>query len=228
MDKTKTALIVEDDPEIRNLLRSALDGIGCRLLEAENIELGIGLFQRQKPDVVVLDINLPDGSGLDFCRKVREHKSLFATPVIMLTAQGKIEEKVSGFEAGADQYLVKPVDMKELVCWVQALMRRIEYDAGAGGELVAGDLTIDVKAHAVIFGEARIGILTAKEFDLLYYLVKKRPHVVSRKSILTNLWHTVAVDHVVDTHISNLKKKLPPGLALRIQNVPGKGFRYMA
>ncbi|MBI4346743.1 MAG: winged helix-turn-helix transcriptional regulator [Elusimicrobia bacterium] len=112
--------------------------------------------------------------------------------------------------------------------WVRALLQRLDFAADGGGALVAGDVRIDPDAHLVTFGESTIPNLTRKEFDLFFSLVKSRPKVLTRKFVLSKLWRTVSVDGVVDTHISNLRRKLPQPLADRIQTVPGKGFRYFA
>jgi DNA-binding response OmpR family regulator len=173
-----------------------------------------------------LDNYLPDISGLDICRRIRSHGSLFATPVIMLTGQAGLEEKEAGFAAGADQYLVKPVSPRELILWVQALLRRLGFDNEEGVTLAVGDLEIDKTSYLVRFQGQVMPHLTGKEFDLLYFLVKHRPKVLSRKQILSQLWHTITVDRVVDTHISTLRRKLPTLLSDRIQNLPGRGFRY--
>ncbi|MBI4349642.1 MAG: response regulator transcription factor, partial [Elusimicrobia bacterium] len=166
-------------------------------------------------------------SGLDLCKEIRASKTLFTTPVIMLTGKGRIEDKSGGFEAGADQYLVKPVQPREVLMWVAALVRRVKIDAGETEVLEAGDLTIDLKSHIVKFKDQSMPNLTVKEFELLYFLVRKRPQVLTRKHIIYNLWRSVTVDNVVDTHVHNLRKKVGPELALRIQSVPGKGFRYL-
>ena len=111
--------------------------------------------------------------------------------------------------------------------WVAALIRRLKIDSGESEQLEAGDLTIDLKSHIVKFKDLSITNLTVKEFELLFFLVRKRPQVLTRKHVIYNLWRSVTVDNVVDTHIHNLRKKVPPELALRIQSVPGKGFRYL-
>ncbi|MBI4347482.1 MAG: response regulator transcription factor [Elusimicrobia bacterium] len=224
----KTILMIEDDGNTRRAFAAALASLGHRVLESEGIEVGYHLFQTEKPDLIVLDVGLPDGTGYDFCKKVRAHKTLHATPVIMLTGKGQLDEKKEGFESGADQYLVKPVLPQELLLWAQALMNRLALDKDEGGQLEAGDLTIDPAAHLVKFGDVTIPNLTAKEFDLFYALVKKRPKVLSREWILSTLWRTVAVDNLVDAHMSKLRRKLPQSLADRLQAVPGKGFRYFS
>jgi len=219
-------LVVDDDPELRKLLRAALEADGHRVLEAEGAELGLHLLRTRKPGLVILDRGLPDGEGVEVLRKIRAGSER-TTPVIMLTAQGALEEKTEAFTAGADQYLVKPVEVKELILWVQALLRRLSFDRGDGDVLEVGELAIDVRAHQVRYKDVRVTNLTVKEFELFYFLVRKRPQVFSRQAILSSLWHTITVDHVVDTHISNLRRKLPPEVSDRIQNVPGRGFRFL-
>lgn len=222
----RIVLLVEDNEDVRRPAARALSSAGFRVLEAEGIEIGFHLFQTQRPHLVVLDVALADGDGVELCRKIRAHKALAATPVIMLTGKGKFEEKAAGFEAGVDQYLVKPVLPRELLLWVQALLHRVSLDADESQPLVAGDVTVDPGAHLVRFQDAVVSNLTVKEFELLYILVKKRPQVLSRQWILSNLWRTVAVDNLVDTHLGRLRHKLPSALADRLQTVPGKGFRY--
>lgn len=226
MDAAKTILLVEDDPAARAVLSEGLSGAGYRVLEADGVKVALHLFRTHEPDLAVLDVDLPDGSGLEVCKGIRASKNLATTPVIMLTGKGALDDKGAGFEAGADQYLVKPVAPRELVMWAAALLRRLSLDAGGGDELKAGPLVIAVSAHLVRYKDEVVSNLTVKEFELLCYLVKKRPQVLSRKQILSNLWHTVAVDNVVDTHVFNLRRKLPREAADRIQSVPGKGFRY--
>ncbi len=222
-----TILLVEDDAQTRGMVQAALSGVGHRVLATDGAKSGWHLFSSEKPDLAVLDLELADGNGLDFCKKIREHKELHHTPVIILTGASELDSKVSGFAAGADQYLVKPVPPQELLLWVDALLRRVSYEKEEGDVLKAGDCEIDIKSHLVRFKGALIPNLTVKEFELLYFLVKRRPNVFSRKAILSTLWHTITVDHVVDTHLTNLRKKLPRELADKLQTIPGKGFRFL-
>lgn len=224
--KPKTLLLVEDNASFREPIAAALSGAGYRVIESDGVAVGFHLFQKDEPDLVIVDVGLSDGDGFELCRKIRASANRAATPVIMLTAKGALEEKEEGFGAGADQYLVKPVIPRELLLWVQALLQRLRYDSGDDGLLQVGELTIDPSAHMVRFGDTVVSDLTSKEFDLLYFMVRKRPKVLSRPYILSNLWHTVAVDKLVDTHMGRLRHKLPRALADKLQAVPGKGFRY--
>lgn len=221
-----TILIVDDEEDVRGPLRDVLSAAGYAVAEAVNLEAARRALRASKPALIVLDLALPDGSGVDLCREIRASAALSQTPVVMLTGRRRMKEKDEGFAAGADQYLVKPVQPHELLLWVQALLRRIKIDVEEPERIEAGDLTVEVKSHVVRFKGEVIADLTAKEFELLAFLVHKRPQVFSRKEILTKVWRTVAVDNAVDMHLHNLRRKLPQELALRVQSVPGKGFRY--
>jgi DNA-binding response OmpR family regulator len=223
---SKLVLIVEDSPEIRGLVRTALESRGHRVIEADTEALGTSLFSQKRPDLVVLDVGLPDGSGVNICQKIRSHAELAATPVIMLTGESSLESKTAGFTAGADQYLIKPLRPEEFLLWVDALLKRHAYYAAQASVLKAGKLTIDLHARLVQYNETIVENLTAREFDLLYHLVKRRPQIISRDAILKQVWHTVAVDNLVDTHMSHLRRKLPTEVSDKIQSISGKGFRY--
>lgn len=227
MEPGKLILLVEDDAELRSTMRAGLAAAGLRVVEAENAEVGLQQFRLRKPDLVVLDVVLPDGDGFEVCRGIRESQGSPATPVIMLTSRAGFEDKAAGFTAGADQYLVKPVVTGELVLWVQALLRRLALDRDEGDVLQADELLIELDSHRVRWRDLAVTNLTVKEFDLLCLLVKKRPKVLDRKQILDALWRTITVDKVVDVHIGNLRRKLPPEVADRIQSIPGRGYRFL-
>ena len=219
-------LIVDDDEHMRALIRDTLSEAGFAVAEADGLAAARRSLEASKPALIILDVGLPDGSGVDLCREVRANASLSQTPIVMLTGRGRLDQKDEGFSAGADQYLVKPVKPRELLLWVQALLRRLKLDEEDAELVEAGDLTIDAKSHLVRFRETTISDLTPKEFELLAYLVLKRPQIFSRQQILSKVWRTVAVPNTVDMHLHHLRAKLPKEFALRIQSVPGKGFRY--
>lgn len=224
----KIILLVEDDPSVAMALESALSGAGYEVLSTDLINSGFNIFQNSKPNLVILDVDLPDGSGMDLCKKIRAHKPLATTPVILLTGHAELDSKVQGFACGADQYLTKPITAGELLLWVSALLKRVDldHDADSADKITVGELVIKNDCRLLKYKEETIANLTSKEFELLYALVKNHPKVLSRKFILSNVWNTVAVDHLVDTHVYNLRKKLPHELAEKVQSVPGKGFRY--
>ena len=125
-----------------------------------------------------------------------------------------------------DQYLLKPIIMEELVMWVKALLRRVDMDKGGGAVLTAAHLQLDAKAQLVKYKNEPVTNLTRREFELLFALVKNSPRILSRAEILTEVWRTVAVENLIDTHMFNLRNKLPRELSDNIQAVAGKGFRY--
>jgi two-component system, OmpR family, response regulator ArlR len=228
--KGATILLVDDDPDIRGVLRESLLSRGHSVLEAGRVAEGAQRFRENRPDLVVLDLSLPDGTGIELCRAIRAHAELAATPVIMLTGDAQfktMQGKEAGFTAGADQYLLKPIKSQEFLLWVDALLRRQAFYAQNHDHVEAGKLVIDIRARLVRYGDQVIGSLTAREFDLLYYLVKNRPKIVSRETIMTQVWRTDAEKNVVDVHLSHLRGKLPPELAERIQNVSGQGYRFV-
>ncbi|MFA6434058.1 MAG: response regulator transcription factor [Elusimicrobiales bacterium] len=224
----KQILIVEDDAELAMVIKFTLAESGYDVTISDLISAGFNIFHNNHPALVIVDIDLPDGSGLDLCKKIRAHKSLGSTPIIILTGHADIDTKVLGFSSGADQYLNKPISSGELLMWVTALLKRVDLDKNGAptGKITAGSLAIELETRLVKYKGETISTLTVREFDLLYTLVKNRPKILSRKFILSGLWDTVAVDHLVDTHIYNLRKKLPRDLAEAIQSVPGKGFRF--
>lgn len=223
----KDILIVEDNKETSEMIKAALEEAGFGTYCADGVKSAGAYLERQAPRLIVLDLCLPDGNGLELCCRVRDDVRLAGTPVIALTGQDALPQKEKGFSAGVDQYLTKPIAMGELQMWVKALLRRVSMDRAGGAVIALGDLEIDVKAQLLKYKNVLVENLTRREFELLQALVKSSPGILSRKEIVSGVWHTVAVDNLVDTHMYNMRSKLPPGLAARIQAVPGKGFRYV-
>lgn len=223
----KTILVVEDHKEMRDLIKGVLEKEGFHLIYAETIKAGKNFLSQRKPDLIILDMGLPDGSGLEICGLVRSSEALAKTPIIALTGLTEFKDKKLGFEAGVDQYLEKPIIIEELSLWVKALLRRVELDTRGGTPLTFGDLQICSESYIVKFKGRIIGNLTRREFDLFYFLVKASPKLISRDAIISEVWKTAAVGNLVDTHIFNMRQKLPRQLAARIQSVPGIGFRYL-
>jgi len=221
-----TILVVEDEKEMRDLIKAVLEKDGFHLICAETLRAGKDLLKRKKPDLIILDLGLPDGNGLEICALARGNAELSKTPIIALTGLTEFKDKKLGFDAGVDQYLEKPIVIEELSLWVRALLRRVDWDAPGGTALTFGDLQICSESYIVKFKGELIGNLTRREFDLFYFLVKAGPKLISRNTIISEVWRTAAVENLADTHIFNLRRKLPRQLAARIQSVPGKGFRY--
>ncbi|MDP2864723.1 MAG: response regulator transcription factor [Elusimicrobiota bacterium] len=219
-------LIVEDHKETCAMLAAAMEDSGFDAHCAGTVKSAKEFLGLNTPCLVILDMHLSDGHGLEVCAWVRNNERLANIPVIALTGQDKLGDKTKGFSAGVDQYLTKPIIMDELVMWVKALLRRVDMDKSGGAVLAIGGLQLDVKAQLVKYKNTPVENLTRREFELLHALVKNSPGILSRKEILAKVWRTVSVENLVDTHLFNLRNKLPRELSEKIQAVAGKGFRY--
>lgn len=219
-------LVVEDHKETCALLAVALEEAGFNVHCCGTVKAAKEYLSHDVPSLVVLDLRLPDGDGLGVCRWVRAIGRLANIPLIALTGEDDLRDKEKGFLAGVDQYLTKPIVMDELVMWVKALLRRVDMDKSGGVVLTIQDLQLDVRAQIVKYKNKPVENLTRREFELLYALAKNSPRILSRKEILAKVWRTVSVENLVDTHMFNLRNKLPPELSDKIQAVAGKGFRY--
>lgn len=224
----KTILLVEDHKETQNMVRAVLERDGFKLAFTETVKGAKDYLKKHTPDLMILDLVLPDGNGLEICEMARNSETFAKTPIIALTGLTELKDKQRGFAVGVDQYLEKPIIIDELSLWVKALFRRVEWNSHAGTYLRFGDLQICSESFVVKFNKTTIGNLTSREFDLFHFLVKSSPKVISRADIIAEVWKTAAVDNLVDTHIFNLRQKLPRQLAARVQAVSGKGFRYFA
>lgn len=219
-------LIVEDHKETCAMLSAAMEEAGFDAHCAGTVKSAKEFLGRSTPCLVILDMHLPDGHGLTVCGWVRRNERLANIPVIALTGQAQLNDKTKGFSAGVDQYLTKPINMEELVMWVKALLRRVDMDKSGGAVLTVSHLQMDVKAQLVKYKNKPVTNLTRREFELFHALVKNSPRILSRKEILEKVWRTVSVENLIDTHMFNLRNKLPQELSDNIQAVAGKGFRY--
>ncbi len=203
-------LIVEDDPDIAELISHALGKAG---LATELVASGRDALVRartQRPDAIVLDIMLPGMDGLQVCRALRSEGATAAIPIIMVTARGEESDRVGGLDLGADDYLTKPFSPRELVARVRALLRRTGHAApGAGPVLRYRDIVLDADRHEVTIAGAPVK-LTAKEFLLLQYLLQRKGRVVSRDQLLTEVWgyQYTGGTRTVDVHIRRLRDKI--------------------
>lgn len=217
-------LFVEDERAAQALIREALEGLAQELLGAATVAEGWESFLEHRPALLILDINLPDGSGFELCRRVRAHNTLASTPIILLTGRADIVDKREGFDAGADHYLIKPIQLPELVLWVRALLKRIDFAEREGGVLRAEGCVVDPQRHAVLLGEREVRDLTRKEFELLYELVRRRPRVLTKEQAMQSLWKAVLRDNTIEVHVRNLRRKLGAAGA-RVLTV-GDGYRF--
>lgn len=200
-------LLVEDEKKIADSLKKGLTEQNYHVEVAYDGIEGKKLFESRKFDLVILDINLPGHNGYTLCKKIRNRNP--SIPIIMLTALSATDDKIEGFDAGADDYIVKPFDFKELLVRIRAVLKRIYNNIPIGNILRVGDLMINLDSKEVTRGGNGIS-LTAKEFQLLEYLVKNRNKVVSRADIALNVWD-IDFDtktNVIDVYVNFLRKKL--------------------
>lgn len=217
-------LIVEDEPAIASFLQKGLDEQGHETMIAYDGELALKLAAQSNFDVILLDLIIPKVNGLDVCRKLRNELK-FANPILMLTALGTTDDVVEGLNIGADDYLVKPVKFRELVARLNAINRRTEQQTSSD-QLALGDLNMDLDRKEVTRAGTNIK-LTAREFNLLRYLMLNKNRVVSRVDILENVWE-VNFDlgtNVIDVYINYLRKKIDKGFETKLlHTVVGMGY----
>jgi two-component system response regulator MprA len=217
-------LIVDDDPELRSFLISELGAEGYSCEEAATGRQALGQIRSQSWDLVLLDWTLPDFSGVEVCRRMRDGG--INTPVLMLTARDEVRERVEALDSGADDYLTKPFSIEELLARVRARLRRTGFTTPEDGWLRLADLAVNPSSREVIRGEEAIH-LTAREFDLLLLLLRHPNQVQERRSILSTLWgeNWVGDDNLLDVYVRYLRKKIEPvGKPTLIQTVRGVGF----
>lgn len=217
-----TILIVEDDQALSRLVHDYLDRNGFRAITAAGVQSGRQRLAHDQPDLVVLDLGLPDGNGLDLLRELRRTSSL---PVIVLTARGEEIDRIVGLELGADDYMVKPFSPGELVARVRAVLRRANASEQPADRLTIGDLEIDLPRMRVIRAGESIE-LTATEFTLLATMAQQPGRVFTRQQLLQAVHGTLAeaYERAIDAHIKNIRRKLEAGDGY-IQTVHGVGYR---
>lgn len=203
-------LIAEDEKKIADALRQGLEENGFRVQQAYDGALALKLFRSGDFQLVIADINLPGMNGYDLCKSIRSIAP--SVPVIMLTAMSTVEDKIEGFDAGADDYIVKPFDFRELLIRIRALLKRIHATVATGTLLQAGDLQMNLDSKQVIRAGKEIQ-LTAKEFQLLEYMLRNKNRVLSRADIALQVWD-VDFDtrtNVIDVYVNYLRKKIDKG-----------------
>ena len=218
----RTILLVEDEESITTPLAEALERDGFRTEVAHTVAEGLAKGRSARPDLVLLDIGLPDGSGLDVCRELRASSSV---PIIILSARGEEADRVVGLELGADDYVVKPFSAREVIARVRAVLRRAGATAAAGdGPIEIGDVRLDPAKRSASYAGRPVE-LARKEFDLLALLMREGGAVVTRERLIDEVWDVnwFGSTKTLDVHIGVLRKKLDPGL---IHTVRGVGFRF--
>jgi DNA-binding response OmpR family regulator len=216
-------LIVDDDPDILRLVSYNLKQAGFEVFTATNGREGLDAVYRHSPELIILDVMLPDVDGLEVCRTLRNQEAYRRIPILMLTARGEEIDRVVGFELGADDYVMKPFSTRELVLRVKSILRRVRDDRSETVRL--GDIQIYPERRQCFVGRNLVS-LTMKEFDLLYELMRGRGNVLTRENLMDRVWgyHGEATSRTLDTHVRRLREKLGPAANL-IETVRGVGFR---
>jgi DNA-binding response OmpR family regulator len=222
-------LIVDGDVAFRRELRTECEQFGYQVIEADGAADGLREFEERSPNLVLLEAVLPDGSGLDVCRNIR--RSDPKVPILMVSVRGEEIDVVVGLEIGADDYVIKPVRMRELLARITAHLRkaRLETTETTAGRLEFKDLVIDINERR-IFKEGEEIDLTHTEFDLLAYLAGHAGKVMSREKILNHVWgYEYPIEtRLIDVHIRNLRRKIETNSSrpYYILAVPGIGYRF--
>lgn len=225
MNRKTKVLVVDDDVNICELIRLYLEKEGCEVLMAHNGKSGLEVFVDSAPSIVILDIMLPVMDGWQVCREIRKISNI---PIIMLTAKGETFDKVLGLELGADDYIVKPFEPKELVARVKAVLRRYERNGFDVMEVVFPNLVINKSTYVVKLNGKEID-LPPKELELLYFLASNPNKVFTREQLLENVWgyDFYGDSRTVDVHIKRLREKLDqPGQVWQFKTVWGVGYKF--
>jgi two-component system, OmpR family, alkaline phosphatase synthesis response regulator PhoP len=230
MSAVPRVLVVEDDPDIAHLVVRYLEKAGYSVELLANGRDALAALAARQPDLLVLDLMLPQVDGLEICRVVRGNDATAGIPIIMLTARAEESDRIVGLEIGADDYLAKPFSPNELVARVRALLRRAQRNAPAtpaGRPIQYGAIAIDPERHTITDNGEPV-TLTAKEFMLLEYLLQHRGRVLSRDLLLTDVWgyRYTGGTRTVDVHIRRLREKLPL-LSKAITTVKQFGYKLL-
>jgi two-component system alkaline phosphatase synthesis response regulator PhoP len=224
-----TLLIIEDEPELVRVLRSYLEHAGYHVLSALRGDTGLSTWQDKRPDLVILDLNLPGMDGLDVARRIRQNETR-RTPILMLTARADEVDQLVGLELGADDYLTKPFSPRIVIAHVNALLRRSDPSKYSSPQIKIADLVIDQEAHTLIRGGKKIE-LTPTEFNLLVTLAGQPGRVFSRIQLLESAQGVAykGYERTIDAHIKNLRAKIEsdPKKPMYIETVFGIGYRFI-
>ena len=218
-------LVVDDEPDLQDLVHLALSDSGYEVETVANGRAALDRVAQHAPDLLILDLMLPDMPGTEVCRHLRGRAASENLPILMLTAKSEEVDRIVGFELGADDYVTKPFSPRELALRVRALLRRRGASPTAEGAIAHHDVQLDLERHRCTVDGSEIR-LTAKEFQLLATLMRRPGHVLTRERLLEDVWGsdvTVTL-RTIDTHLKRLREKLGPGGDL-IETVRGVGYR---
>ena len=217
--------VLDDEPDILELVSVHLKRAGFRVEGFLNAGSFLKSLTKKKPDLVLLDLMLPDADGFEVCKYLKREEAWASVPLIMLTAKSEETDRVLGLELGADDYVTKPFSAKELVARVKAVLRRTKEPLETMKIQVGSDLVIDLKKHEIFVGGIRKE-LTSTEFKILRLLASKQGWVFTRDQILDYLWghEKIVLDRTIDVHIKNLREKLGRAASL-IKNIRGVGYK---
>ena len=226
-DRGPRILIAEDERPMRIVLGDALDDAGYRVLTVGNGQEALDRALRDKPDLILMDVMMPELDGVETTAELR--RLGFASPILMLTAKGQVTDRVAGLDAGADDYLVKPFSRQELLARVRALLRRMNRVEKKIHTMSLGDIQIDFKTRVVTRADGTRPEMTAKELDMLYLLAEQEGSPVSREDFLDRIWGYAAfpTTRTVDNHVASLRAKLEqdPARPRFIKTVYRVGYR---
>lgn len=219
-------LLVDDEPDLLELVRINLHQAGYEVETADGGREGLACLRRNRPDLVILDLMLPDLSGTEICRQIRADPTLSDLPVIMLTAKADELDRVVGLELGADDYVTKPFSPRELTLRVRAVLRRRAPVEAPSRVLAHDSLSVDPTRHRCTVDDVEV-VLTAKEFELLRNLMERPGRVMTREGLLESVWGTdvVVTTRTIDTHMKRLREKLGAAGEL-IETIRGVGYRF--
>jgi two-component system alkaline phosphatase synthesis response regulator PhoP len=222
----QTILVVDDEPEIVKLVRAYLEGAGYRVITARTGREALMATRREKPDLIVLDLSMPEMDGLEFTRRLRQDKN---TPIIMLTARVEETDRIVGLELGADDYVTKPFSPREIAARVRAVLRRVQSEPATQNLVRVREVTLDRDEHTVSVGDRPVD-LTPTEFDLLETLMVNAGRAFTRLELLERLQGEAYApyERTIDAHIKNLRAKIEPNPSSpnHILTIFGVGYKF--
>ncbi|MEI7726460.1 MAG: response regulator transcription factor [Bacteroidota bacterium] len=219
-----TILLVDDEPDILEFLGYNLEKEGYKVLKAKNGQKAVKLAREHKPQLVILDVMMPVMDGMEACTEIRKLPELAGILIAFLTARGEDYSQIAGFDAGADDYITKPIKPKLFISRIQALLRRYKAVPEETNIITLKEFTIDKNRYVVVIGDTEV-TLARKEFELLQFLVSRPDKVVTREEIFANVWgeDVVVGDRTIDVHIRRIREKM--GID-SIKTIKGVGYKF--